>query len=208
MYTLAYDGNGAAPGPAPASVTAAVGAPLAVAANTFARDGYTFNGWNTQPDGSGFGFWPGNSTSMPYLGGTLYAQWAPNPSYPLAATDDWYATQYNTPLVVGVNESILGNDGPSAFPMVVTRVYNEAGGYGTLEVNFTTGELVFTPDRGVWGNFTFEYGEPGLGEESSAPAKQPPGRSGGPELHACCKRPAASWHAGEQGVCSCPCCNT
>lgn len=159
-FTLSYDGNGAASGSPPAPVTKPEGAPVTVAASSFSRPGYIFTGWNTKADGTGSAFSPGNATFVPYLGATLYAQWAVNPSAPLAAADDWYTGQYNTPFVLSAPNSILSNDGPSASPMVVTRALNASAGLGSLAVNFTTGEFVFTPNRGVGpANFTFVYGE-------------------------------------------------
>ena len=50
--TVAFDGNGASSG-AMDKVMAARGSKLTLPANAFARDGYTFSGWNTAKDGSG-----------------------------------------------------------------------------------------------------------------------------------------------------------
>lgn len=53
--------------------------PQALTANGFKRDGYTFTGWNTKPDGSGTGYLPGAAHVM--RGRLdLYAQWTANPA--------------------------------------------------------------------------------------------------------------------------------
>ena len=58
--------------------------PDKLTANTFTRDGYTFNGWNTKPDGSGTSYTDGeevnNLTSKEGDEIILYAQWSENSS--------------------------------------------------------------------------------------------------------------------------------
>lgn len=39
------------------------------------REGYTFAGWNTNPDGSGTPRYPGDSVTMGGADGTLHAAW-------------------------------------------------------------------------------------------------------------------------------------
>ena len=50
----------------------------ALRANTFARTGYSFVKWNTEPDGSGTDYANQVSFPMNVLGISLYAQWSPN----------------------------------------------------------------------------------------------------------------------------------
>lgn len=69
---LRFDLNGAQ-GTAPATQTLTEG-DLAQAVGSPEREGYTFLGWNTSPDGSGSG-WDFGSTQMPGYDVTLYAQW-------------------------------------------------------------------------------------------------------------------------------------
>jgi len=76
-FTLGYNANGAESGIAPAAQNGNGKASLAVSANTgnLAKNGYLFDGWNTQPDGYGADYAPGAS----YTGKkniTLYAKWA------------------------------------------------------------------------------------------------------------------------------------
>lgn len=46
-----------------------------IAANGFVRDGYWFDSWNTQADGKGVAYKPGDDVTLPAGGITLYAQW-------------------------------------------------------------------------------------------------------------------------------------
>lgn len=41
------------------------------------REGFTFMGWTTEADGTGFGFRAGDEFTIPIGGGKLYAQWLP-----------------------------------------------------------------------------------------------------------------------------------
>jgi len=79
-YTVAYDANGGAGEMEASSFTYGVSQTLK--ANEFARTGYTFAGWNTQPDGSGEGYSNGQSvinlTEIENDTVTLYAIWKIN----------------------------------------------------------------------------------------------------------------------------------
>lgn len=74
-YTLSYDGNTADSG----SVALQSGlfeSSLTVAANGFAKNGYTFVEWNTKPDGKGDKYDPSDAFTVPAENTTLYAQWS------------------------------------------------------------------------------------------------------------------------------------
>jgi uncharacterized repeat protein (TIGR02543 family) len=76
-YTITYDGNGNTSGTAPAPQVATENQPTTLATNSgdLAKDGLTFNGWNTAADGTGTNYAAGAS----YTGNgniTLYARWA------------------------------------------------------------------------------------------------------------------------------------
>ncbi|MBQ3016212.1 MAG: InlB B-repeat-containing protein [Clostridia bacterium] len=81
-YTVKYNGNGSTGGTV-ANSTHTYNAAKALTANAFYKNGYTFAGWNTQPDGKGVDY--GNKASVKNLtsaaGGTvqLYAMWEVNP---------------------------------------------------------------------------------------------------------------------------------
>jgi uncharacterized repeat protein (TIGR02543 family) len=55
-----------------------VGSAYTIKQNTFSKDGYTFEGWNTRADGMGTGYAPGNSITIS-VAVELYAQWKPVP---------------------------------------------------------------------------------------------------------------------------------
>ena len=51
---------------------------VTVSDSDFDRPGYGFDGWNTQPDGSGDMYQPGDEAILPPGGLNFYAQWSPN----------------------------------------------------------------------------------------------------------------------------------
>ena len=74
-YTLSYDGNDADSG----DVTQQSGlydTDLTVAANGFAKNGYDFVEWNTERNGGGDRYSPGDTFTIPAGNTTLYAQWS------------------------------------------------------------------------------------------------------------------------------------
>ena len=78
-FTVTYRGNGADSGRI-ADITAYTPGEVAtVKANGYTRDGCTFTGWNTEPDGSGAPYKAGDQITM--TGNVvLYAQWTRNSS--------------------------------------------------------------------------------------------------------------------------------
>ena len=75
-YSLSYDANG---GMGTMSAEAGVaGTTVTVAQNGFTRDNYTFTGWNTQADGKGDAYKPGDSFTLTDKDTVLYAQWSKN----------------------------------------------------------------------------------------------------------------------------------
>ena len=79
IFTVTYRGNGADSGRI-ADITAYTPGEIAtVKANGYTRDGCTFTGWNTEPDGSGAPYKTGDRITM--TGNVvLYAQWTRNSS--------------------------------------------------------------------------------------------------------------------------------
>ena len=81
LYTVTYDGNGATGGTVPTDPnTYPTGATVPVQGNTgnLVRAGYTFDGWNTSPDGTGMIFYnPGDTFTIGSADVTLYAMWGP-----------------------------------------------------------------------------------------------------------------------------------
>lgn len=78
-FTVTYRGNGADSGMT-ADATAYTPCETAtVKANGYTRDGYTYTGWNTEPDGSGAPYKAGDRITMTD-NVVLYAQWTRNSS--------------------------------------------------------------------------------------------------------------------------------
>lgn len=78
-FTVTYRGNGADSGMTADATAYAPGEVATVKANGYTRDGCTFTGWNTEPDGSGAPYKTGDRITM--TGNVvLYAQWARNSS--------------------------------------------------------------------------------------------------------------------------------
>jgi uncharacterized repeat protein (TIGR02543 family) len=78
-YTVSYDGNGNTGGLPPTdSNLYHAGDTVTVLGNTgsLTRTGYSFNNWNTAPDGSGTSYAGGATFLMGSSNVTLYAQWA------------------------------------------------------------------------------------------------------------------------------------
>ena len=78
MVTVAFNGNGATSG-SMSSIKIPAGGSQTLPSNTFTRDSYVFNGWNTASNGSGTSYADGANytASTSYAGQTvtLYAQW-------------------------------------------------------------------------------------------------------------------------------------
>ena len=78
-FTVTYRGNGADSGMTADATAYAPGETATVKANGYTRDGYTFTGWNTEPDGSGAPYKAGDRITI--TGNVvLYAQWTRNSS--------------------------------------------------------------------------------------------------------------------------------
>ncbi len=83
-YTVTYNGDGYTGGSAPIDpATYEQGQVVTVLGNTgyLERTGYSFLGWNTQANGSGTTYTPGEIFTMCSADVTLYAKWAVNPTY-------------------------------------------------------------------------------------------------------------------------------
>ena len=60
------------------SATGVAGESVTVAENGFTRNDYTFTGWNTQADGKGTAYKPGDNFTLTDKDTVLYAQWSKN----------------------------------------------------------------------------------------------------------------------------------
>lgn len=82
QYSVTYDGNGNTGGTAPVDPASPYnpGATVTVLGNTgsLVRTGYTFAGWNTQADGLGTSYNPGDTFVIGSANVILYARWTQN----------------------------------------------------------------------------------------------------------------------------------
>ena len=74
QVNVSYDANGGTG--TMESITGDVGSEIVIGQNGFARSGYTFTGWNTQADGKGTAYKPGDSFTLTDEDTVLYAQWS------------------------------------------------------------------------------------------------------------------------------------
>jgi uncharacterized repeat protein (TIGR02543 family) len=115
-YTVTYAGNGAYGGSVPVDSTNYLqGATVTVLINTgnLVRTGYSFGGWNTQADGNGTSYTPGQNFTMGSANVTLYAQWAPTytVSYNGNQATGGSVPVDNTNYLQGATATVLGNTG-------------------------------------------------------------------------------------------------
>ncbi len=77
LITITYDSNGATAGLAPEPVQLEPGESMVVShMGSLANSGYVFEGWSTEPDGSGT-FYAVGQVILPEADMVLYAQWVP-----------------------------------------------------------------------------------------------------------------------------------
>ena len=98
LYQVDYDGNHNDSGTVPSSVKVLSGKTTIVLSGTdLVRDGYSFDGWNTEADGSGKLYKAGDSLTVDSTI-VLYAHWVKNPDPTPTATPT--ATATPTPTAV------------------------------------------------------------------------------------------------------------
>ena len=109
--TLDYAANAQdATGSTPQTVSQQ-GEPVTVNDNGYQRPGYTFAGWNTQPDGTGDTLQPGAQTTLhPGTNTTVYAQWTPLPSTIVYDANHPQATGSTEPTTGVTGQQVEVND--------------------------------------------------------------------------------------------------
>jgi uncharacterized repeat protein (TIGR02543 family) len=78
IYTVTYNGNGQSGGDPPADSKAYLKGATVIVLDcaSLVKEGYTFAGWNTQPDGEGSTYQSGTTLLMPGVDLVLYAVWS------------------------------------------------------------------------------------------------------------------------------------
>ncbi|MDC7242125.1 MAG: InlB B-repeat-containing protein, partial [Spirochaetales bacterium] len=79
-YTVTYDGNGFTGGTLPSAQSSTHADVLALSLNELTRTTYNFIGWNSEADGSGTFYSPGQELNLT-SNMTLYAYWSAVPAY-------------------------------------------------------------------------------------------------------------------------------
>ena len=104
------------------SATGVAGESVTVAENGFTRNDYTFTGWNTQADGKGTAYKPGDNFTLTDEDTVLYAQWSKNAP---AQVNVSYDANGGT----GTMESITGDVG--------SKIVIEQNGFARSGYTFT-----------------------------------------------------------------------
>ena len=149
-YTVTYSGNSSTGGTVPTDSSSPyiTGTTVTVLGNsgTLTRAGYTFNGWNSAPDGSGTAY-AAAATFAIAANTTLYAQWTALPTYTVTYngnnnTGGTAPTDGSSPYITGTTVTVLSNSG------TLTRTGYSFGGWNTAAdgsgTNYTAGSGTFS----------------------------------------------------------------
>lgn len=97
-HTLSYDPNSGT-GTAPSSTTGTGSVTTAPAGTGLTRPGFTFAGWNTNPNGTGTSYQPGDALDLS-TDITLYAMWTPALASTGFSENKWGALPLGTVLLI------------------------------------------------------------------------------------------------------------
>ena len=128
--------------------------------NAFTKAGYSFTGWNTEPDGRGTAYAEGDTFNMPNHDVVLYAQWAPRTltitaldkskvygeeftdfEYRVDGVDDDYPVTI-TSVTLASNGSAQ-NAGVGSYPIVPSNAIG--AGLENYQLEYVNGTLTVTP---------------------------------------------------------------
>ena len=117
-YYVTYNGNGADGGFMTDETAHGSGDNVAILANTYTREGYTFTGWKTAPS-SGTSYSPEGTITAISSDITLYAQWSEGTRYAVTyngngATSGSVPVDASSPYASGANVTVLDNSGSLA----------------------------------------------------------------------------------------------
>ena len=128
---LTYDANGGEG--AIDSATGAAGENVTVAENVFTRNNYTFTGWNTQADGKGTAYKPGDSFTLTDEDTVLYAQWSENAPAQVNVSYDANGGTGTMESITGDvgSEIVIGQNGFARSGYTFTGWNTQADGKGT-----------------------------------------------------------------------------
>ncbi len=149
-YTIEFNGNGADSG-ATASMVMKFDQAQKLTANGFVRVGYTFLGWNTNPDGSGAAYSDqqlvSNLTDVNGAVITLYAQWKANTYTIYFDANGGTGTTESMSMIYGIPKSLTPN-GFSRVGYTFIGWNTAANGSGTSYVDKQQVNNLVTQDNG------------------------------------------------------------
>lgn len=120
-YTITYDANGGTGTMTDSNSPYNSGSTVTVLGNSFTREGYTFDSWNTAANGSGTSYDEDDTFSISD-NTTLYAQWTENTpagNYNWVLTDISALTATDVFVIVGNNYAMTNNNGTSSAPAAI-----------------------------------------------------------------------------------------
>ena len=120
QVNVSYDANGGVG--TMESVTGDVGSEIVIQQSGFTRSEYTFTGWNTQADGTGTAYKPGDKFTLTAENTVLYAQWSKNAPAQVKVS-------YDANGGVGTMESVTGDVG--------SEIVIQQSGFTRSEYTFT-----------------------------------------------------------------------
>jgi uncharacterized repeat protein (TIGR02543 family) len=153
-YTITYDRNGADGGNVPEEAnTYLQDATVTVLGNSelLTKIGYTFDGWNTNENGTGTSYVAGDTIAMPAYDFTLYAQWTRNVTYHDFGTESSIYTSIQDAI-----DSVVLDDGNRHVIKVAAGTYDEyliidrrISIQGTLDAEGAKSTVIYSADPPV-----------------------------------------------------------
>ena len=147
-YTVRFDGNGSGVVGSTASMSMTYDVAKSLSPNGFSRPGYTFQGWNTEGDGSGSPYADGqtvrNLTTADGGTVTLYAQWKENPAVDITyqVSDPEHAS------VAPGSESVAPASGEATGSTVTLDAGYRVVSWTDTDGNIVGGGESYLPSRG------------------------------------------------------------
>ena len=157
LYKLIYNGNGNTSGSAPNGSFYTGGSTVTVlGSKSLERTNYTFSNWNTEADGSGLSYSPGNTFTIT-ADTTLFAQWTPvyTVTYDGNGNTGGTAPTDSTFYPSGSTVTVLGNTGSLVKTGFAFRGWNTAAdGSGTKY--YPDDEFIITEDTTLYAIWRME----------------------------------------------------
>lgn len=151
-YTVDYNANGGTGSVLPSSVTGInLGDEVVAAANTLTKEGQSFNGWNTKPDGTGTGYAPGKSL-MVVNDITLYAQWtAVDTGSGSGSSSGSGVKHHNSGGGASSTTPVTGTPTTPATPTTDDQKNGSTGSFDDTEHHWAKEAVAYVTEKGLFG---------------------------------------------------------